>query len=95
MLTRRQLLAAGAGTGVCCGLGLNAAAQDTPAAPRQLILKPIPSTGELLPVVGLGTNRWVSDGDEQTMIELGSTLMKFTNLGGRVIDTAPSYRTSE
>jgi aryl-alcohol dehydrogenase-like predicted oxidoreductase len=95
MLTRRKLLAASAGTGVYYGTGLGALAQTIPTAPGQLILKPIPSTGEFLPAIGMGTNKWVSDGDEETMIQLGSTLMKFTNLGGRVIDTAPSYRTSE
>jgi aryl-alcohol dehydrogenase-like predicted oxidoreductase len=92
MLTRRELLATGAGSGICLGLGLNPVAN---AQTGQLILRPIPSTGELLPVIGLGTNRWVSDGDEATMISLGSTLMTFSNLGGRVIDTAPAYRTSE
>ena len=92
MLTRRELLAAGAGAGAYLGMGAPGLAQQ---AAGQLILKPIPSTGEFLPVVGLGTNRWVADGNEDTMIQLGSTLMNFTNLGGRVIDTAPSYRTSE
>jgi len=92
MLTRRELLAASAGAGLLGGLHLRANAQTTP---EQLIMKPIPSTGELLPVVGLGTNKWVADGHEETMIQLGSTLMKFSNLGGRVIDTAPAYRTSE
>jgi aryl-alcohol dehydrogenase-like predicted oxidoreductase len=95
MLTRRQLLATSASTGALYGTGLNALAQGIPTAPDQLILKPIPSTGELLPVIGLGTNKWVADGNEETMIQLGSTLIKFTNAGGRVIDTAPSYRSSE
>lgn len=92
MLTRRELLAAGAGTGVCLGLGVSPAAQ---AVTGQLILKQIPTTGELLPVIGMGTNRWVADGDDDTMIALGSTLTTFSNLGGRVIDTAPAYRSSE
>jgi aryl-alcohol dehydrogenase-like predicted oxidoreductase len=92
MLTRRELLAASASGGVCLGLGLTPTAQ---ALTGDLILKPIPSTGEFLPAIGLGTNRWVSDGDEATMISLGSTLMTFSNLGGRVIDTAPAYRSSE
>ena len=92
MLTRRELLATSAGSGICLGLGLNPVAN---AQTGQLILKPIPSTGELLPVIGLGTNRWVADGDDDTMIALGSTLMTFSNLGGRVIDTAPAYRSAE
>jgi aryl-alcohol dehydrogenase-like predicted oxidoreductase len=92
MLTRRELLTTSAGSGICLGLGLNPLAN---AQTGQLIMKPIPSTGEFLPVIGLGTNRWISDGDETTMIALGSTLINFSNLGGRVIDTAPAYRSSE
>ena len=92
MLTRRELLAASAGTGIYLGMGL-ARAEDPATA--DLILKPVPSTGELLPAVGIGTNKWVADGDEETLVRLGATLATFTDLGGRVIDTAPSYRTSE
>ncbi|MCP4088250.1 MAG: aldo/keto reductase [Gammaproteobacteria bacterium] len=92
ILTRRELLATSAGNGICLGLGLNPAAN---AQTGQIILKPIPSTGELLPVIGLGTNRWVADGDKNTTTALKSTLTTFSNLGGRVIDTAPAYRSSE
>ena len=95
MLTRRELLAAGAGTSAYFGFGLGLTAATAQSGATELIQKPIPSTGELLPVIGLGTNRWVADGDEDMMIQLGSTLMMFSNLGGRVIDTAPSYRSSE
>lgn len=95
MLTRRQLLTASAGTSLLFGTGFSALAQNSSNPPGQLILKPIPSTGEFLPAIGLGTNKWVDDGDQETMVQLGSTLMKFTNSGGRVIDTAPSYRSAE
>lgn len=92
MLTRRELLAAGASTGICMGLPRSAAAvlQDTTA----VIRKPIPSTGEMLPVIGLGANRWIAD-DQDMLARLGETLSTFTLQGGRVIDTAPSYRSSE
>jgi aryl-alcohol dehydrogenase-like predicted oxidoreductase len=92
MLTRRELLAAGAGTGICMGLPRSAAAvlQDT----NTVISKPIPSTGETLPVIGLGANRWVAN-DNDMLVRLDETLSTFTSQGGRVIDTAPSYRSSE
>ena len=92
MLTRRELITASAGAGACLGMGLSPAAA---ADPSRLILKPVPATGEMLPVIGIGTNKWVDDGDEDTMIRLGATLATFTDRGGRVIDTAPAYRSSE
>jgi diketogulonate reductase-like aldo/keto reductase len=96
-LTRRQVIAAGASTGAYLGLGLRALAQDIGLAPTASlpITKAIPRTGELLPVIGLGTNRWVAAGNKSAIAELRATLQAFNELGGRVIDTAPSYRSSE
>jgi aryl-alcohol dehydrogenase-like predicted oxidoreductase len=91
MLTRRELLTASAGTGVCLGLGLPASAAT---GAQQPILRAIPSTGEMLPVIGIGANRWLVDNAE-TKARLGTTLITFSKLGGRVIDTAPAYRSSE
>jgi aryl-alcohol dehydrogenase-like predicted oxidoreductase len=93
-LTRREVIAASAGVGTFLSTSINAL-----AAPAELkqnpISKPIPGTGELLPVIGLGTNRWVSAGSISAIHELRETLITFGALGGRVIDTAPSYRSSE
>jgi aryl-alcohol dehydrogenase-like predicted oxidoreductase len=96
-LTRRQVIAAGASTGAYLGLGLRALAQDIGLPPTASlpITKAIPRTGELLPVIGLGTNRWVAAGNKSAIAELRATLQAFNELGGRVIDTAPSYRSSE
>ncbi|MGH8229612.1 MAG: aldo/keto reductase, partial [Steroidobacteraceae bacterium] len=59
-----------------------------------LIEKPIPSTGERLPVVGLGTNGFNprAPGD---LARLRSVLEAVPRLGGRVIDTAAIYGRSE
>lgn len=91
-LTRRQVIATGAGAGACLGLGLGSAWS---APDAQLITKRIPSSGEALPVIGIGTNRWVSAGPASEIDGLRATLRVFRDMGGRVIDTAPSYRTSE
>lgn len=93
-LNRRQLIVNSAGLGACLAVGSNriASAFDTSAS---VLSKPIPSTGELLPVMGLGTNRWVAAGSKSEMDDLRDTLVTFQSLGGRVIDTAPSYRSSE
>lgn len=60
-------------------------------ADTQPLRKPVPSTGELLPVVGLGTARRY---DEASPV-LRETLERFAGAGGRVVDTAPSYGRAE
>lgn len=65
------------------------------AGPGDLIKKAIPSSGEKVPVIGLGTNRYGVDGSEAARAPLRGALKRFHALGGTVIDTAPSYRTSE
>ena len=97
-LTRRQVIAASASAGAYLGFGIRSIAQDiglweNPFAPP--ITKPIPGSGEMLPVIGLGTNRWVAAGNQSAIAELRATLQTFNRMGGRVIDTAPAYRSSE
>lgn len=97
-LTRRQVIAASASAGAYLGLGMRSFAMDggtAPASANTLITKSIPKSGELLPVIGLGTNRWVAAGSESAIADLRATLKAFNEMGGRVIDTAPSYRSSE
>lgn len=90
--TRRQVIAAGAGAGALLGTGVfGSAAADT----TTLVTKPIPGTNEQLPVIGIGTNRWAAGGSPAEIQGLRDTLQGFRELGGRVIDTAPAYRTSE
>ena len=54
----------------------------------------MPSTGVRLPIVGIGTNRFGS-GDPAWTARLRDTLSTFVRLGGKVVDTAPSYGDSE
>jgi len=91
-LSRRQVIAAGAGAGAYLGFGLGTAAL---AANESPITKLIPSSGEALPVIGIGTNRWVADASPDETQAFREVLTVFRENGGRVIDTAPSYRTSE
>jgi aryl-alcohol dehydrogenase-like predicted oxidoreductase len=69
--------------------------QDVLAEPADLIRKAIPSSGEMIPVIGLGTNRYGVDGSEAARAPLRAALERFHNLGGTLIDTAPMYRSSE
>lgn len=59
-----------------------------------LITKTIPSTGEQLPIVGLGTNSFRSAPSDEEKIPLLEVIKIFSEHGG-LIDTAPSYGRSE
>ncbi|SFK39560.1 aldo/keto reductase [Methylorubrum salsuginis] len=66
------------------------------AAEEAPIVRPIPSTGERLPAMGIGTSRRyeVAVTPEATA-PLREAVERFVALGGTVIDTAPSYGTAE
>jgi aryl-alcohol dehydrogenase-like predicted oxidoreductase len=89
-ISRRDVLLAGIAGGVA--LALHAPrAQSAQAAP---ILKAIPSSGEKIPVIGLGTNAYgVTDAAE--LASRKEVLQRMSGLGGRVIDTAAGYGKSE
>jgi len=86
-LSRRDLLKLGAGAaaGVLAGPARSA---------TELVTRAIPSSGERLPVVGIGTNRYRT-GAEAEIAALRETLKTFAAAGGKVIDTAPMYGSSE
>jgi aryl-alcohol dehydrogenase-like predicted oxidoreductase len=77
------------------GTVLAMASQNILAAPADLIKKVIPSSGEEIPVIGLGTNRYGVDTSETARAPLRGAVARFHELGGTLIDTAPMYRTSE
>lgn len=65
-------------------------------ARQTLLERPIPSTGERLPVIGLGTSRTHDVAlDAAAMAPLLEVLRTFVNGGARLIDTAPSYGNAE
>jgi diketogulonate reductase-like aldo/keto reductase len=64
--------------------------------PNQLLKRRIPSSGEMLPAIGLGTSRTFDVGlAEDNLKALDGVVRTFINGGATVIDTAPSYGTSE
>ena len=75
--------------------GLIAAGAAPLAAPGSIIKRKIPSSGEAIPIMGLGTNRYGVGNSADARTPLRDALARFHELGGTVIDTAPSYRTSE
>jgi len=63
---------------------------------RQPIKHAIPSSGERIPVVGMGTSRTFDVGnDPAVLIQLGQVLQVFFDNGGAVIDSSPIYGNSE
>ena len=89
-MTRRTLLRLASSAGAALGLGWNPLA----AQPARIITKAIPVTGEKIPAIGIGTNRYIV-GTPEKNAGLMATLKAFIGLGGKLIDTAPVYRTSE
>ena len=89
-ITRRKLIQLTSGAGATLGLGWHPLAAQS----GEIITKPIPSSGELVPAIGIGTNRYKIGTPEQND-GLRATLAAFTEMGGRVVDTAPVYRSSE
>lgn len=59
------------------------------------VTKPIPSSGERIPVVGIGTSRRYSPGSAEERAPLREVLRNLPRLGGKVVDTAPSYGAAE
>jgi len=93
-LSRRDLLAAAGGIGVAAALpGFGLAAEPRPG-PIQT--RPIPVSGEQLPVVGSGSAViYEYENDPAAYAERRQTLQAMLNGGGTVIDTAPAYGNAE
>lgn len=75
------------------GLGAASAAKANSPSP---LTKPIPSSGERLPVVGLGT--WITFNvgrDAQARQQCTEVMRAFFAAGGRLIDSSPMYGSSQ
>jgi len=88
MWSRRQVLAAG----LTALAAPRLAVAKERAMSTDLILRPIPSTGEKLPAVGLGS--WETF-DTTDIERITPVVKRFLELGGRVIDSSPMYGESE
>ncbi len=87
-MTRREALKVGATAGAGLAFGRVPAFANTP----DLISKPIPSTGEMIPVVGIGTARYFdAQVSDEEMIVRREVIEQLPKLGGMLIDTAAGY----
>lgn len=89
---RRTIIKAGVGLGA----SLLFPANRLFAQPVALLRKKIPSSGELIPIIGLGTaRRYEHIKTDAEKVPLRETIKQFQALGGTVIDSSPSYGTAE
>jgi diketogulonate reductase-like aldo/keto reductase len=75
---------------------LAAAAVGPARANERIVLKRIPSSGEELPGIGIGT--WQTfdvRGDAAALAPLREVLKAFSEAGGRVVDSSPMYGAAE
>lgn len=65
-------------------------------APSRLLSRPIPSSGEQIPVIGLGS--WITFNvgrDPQARAECADVMRQFFAGGGRLIDSSPMYGSAQ
>lgn len=85
-----ELLLAGASRAQAAAVGIAASLRSS-VLQLPLITKPIPSTGERLPAIGLGTDKFGNS--ERAAIQ--DEIARMQQLGGSVIDTSADYGESE
>ena len=94
MFSRREWLRLSLGSGAALALDprrLDARVLDA-LQPQEVITRAIPSTGERVPIIGLGTSATfgqVSRGADASALK--EVLRTLVEKGGRVLDTAPAY----
>lgn len=92
MMSRRGCLQRMAGAGGLLALRPQAVFADQ----ARLITRAVPSTGERLPIVGLGSSATFAQvARSEDITALRAVLQQMVELGGTVFDTAPAYGASE
>ena len=91
-ISRRTFLELGAGAGFLAAAGNW---RSLRAENQTRIMATIPSTGEQVPAIGIGTRDYRSNTDAADMQRFRQTLEVFHTSGGRIIDTSPNYGEAE
>ena len=85
-------------SGVAAVTGATAATQPASVAaqPRKMLMRKIPSSGEAIPAIGLGTSGpFEVGGGDRDRAPLREVLAAFFESGATLIDTSPMYSTAE
>jgi aryl-alcohol dehydrogenase-like predicted oxidoreductase len=93
--SRRDVLKLGVGAGIALAFDTRPLLAATARQGSALNQRAIPSSGEKLPIVGIGTARNYENPTPDAMGPLKDVLRRFPELGGRVLDTSPSYGRAE
>jgi aryl-alcohol dehydrogenase-like predicted oxidoreductase len=94
MPTRRQFLSRSAGAILIGSAGISRLAQA--ASKTEMLRRPIPSTGELVPAIGMGTSGSFQIPAGSAEYEaLKEVVKRFFEGGATLIDTAPTYGNAE
>jgi len=96
MLTRRQWLGSVLGAGAALSLDPGVLRALSRLSTQDIITRAIPSTGERLPLVGLGSSATFSQvARDEDFEAIRGVLQTLVDRGGSVFDTAPGYGASE
>jgi aryl-alcohol dehydrogenase-like predicted oxidoreductase len=91
-ISRRNLIKWGAGTSLVASTG---GWNHLLASQEPMIKTSIPSTGQQVPAIGIGTVSFSGEPGSSQLDVFGETLDVFHGMGGRVVDTSPNYGNSE
>lgn len=95
-VSRRDLLKLGLGAGLTAAVTrYHPLFASRTHSTQDLILRTIPSTGVVIPGVGIGGRNYRGGPDAPAMAEFRATIETFHRLGGKLIDTSPNYGNSE
>ena len=93
-ITRREATRLIGGVTASCLWPIGAPGAQSKSELATMLMRPIPSSGEKLPLIGLGT--WQTfDVDPAQSAPLAEVMSTFVKLGGRFIDSSPMYGRAE
>jgi aryl-alcohol dehydrogenase-like predicted oxidoreductase len=96
--SRRRLLGYGAASAGLAMLPWQislAAKMDAAAGDKAMIKRAIPSSGEMVPVMGMGSSGSFATSNAETLADLRTVMKDFVAMGGTLVDTSPSYGNAE
>ncbi len=96
ILNRRSLLASMAAAFGATALPPSMGRVAAAPTPAPLLARPVPKSGESVPVIGMGSSRTFNVGNDQAARSSRKDVLRaFFDAGGSLIDSSPMYGSSE